>query len=355
MQVFLLAREFRRLGHQVCVVSMIQPKYFISDLNSAGVELFDLKMRPGKIDIFALWRYLKIIYSWRPDVIHSHMFHANVFARMASILSRNIPLISTAHNINEVEGSFFRYWLYRMTSRLSLKNTNVSQIARDFYVKNKLFSESRSLCVYNGIEISSFSRGCDRSYSNNAKGFVWLVVGRFVPAKDFHNLLKALDILQIDGTLEKFDARVMWVGDGPLFDEIKGISDNSKYSSRVSFLGIRDDVPKLMATVNGLVMSSAWEGLPITLLEACASRLPFIGTDVGGVREIISKVNSDWLVPAGDSVALSNAMRTLMATSPESLIGSKNKMEQLVRTSFDIRAVANQWLSIYFPDAHNVG
>lgn len=355
MQVFLLAREFSRLGHQVCVVSMIQPKYFINDLNSAGVVLFDLKMRPGRIDLFALWRYLKVIYSWRPDVIHSHMFHANVFARIASVFCRNIPLISTAHNINEVEGSSFRYWIYRMTSRLSFINTNVSQIARDFYVKNKLFSESKSLCVYNGIEISSFSLDGNKSYPvDNAEGFVWLVVGRFVPAKDFHNLLKSLDILQNDGTLEKFDARVIWVGHGPLFDEIKSISDNSDYSSRVSFLGIRDDVPRLMAKANGLVMSSAWEGLPITLLEACASKLPFIGTDVGGVREIISKVNSDWLVPGGDPVALANAMRTLMTSSPESLIRSKDKMEQLVRTSFDIRAVASQWLFIYFSDAHNI-
>lgn len=116
---------------------------------------------------------------------------------------------------------------------------------------------------------------------------------------------------------------------------------------RITFLGRRGDVESLMRAADAFVFSSNWEGLPLVLLEAAASGLPIVSTDVGGCREIVADGVSGHLTPQGDKAALATSMRELMAEPPEVLLAMGAEGRRRVEATYDIENVIPQWEELY--------
>ena len=129
--------------------------------------------------------------------------------------------------------------------------------------------------------------------------FLWLAVGRLVPQKDVPNLLDAF----AKHHAAHPRSRLAIVGDGALRDEMVAHAASLGVGEAVAFLGIRRDVPQLMAAADVFVMSSAWEGLPNVVMEAMAAGLPVVSTNVGGVAELVEDPGTGALVPASDAGA----------------------------------------------------
>ena len=106
---------------------MLPPQAFTEELAAAGIPVVTLNMRRGVPDPRAVFRLVKILRQWRPDIVHSHMVHANLLARIARMFYKVPVVISTAHNINE--GGRLREVAYRLTDFLSRFDINVSQAA----------------------------------------------------------------------------------------------------------------------------------------------------------------------------------------------------------------------------------
>ena len=118
-------------------------------------------------------------------------------------------------------------------------------------------------------------------------------------------------------------------------------------SSEVRFLGTRTDVPRLMAAADAYVMASAWEGLPMGLLEASASALPIVATDVGGNHEIVRDRISGELAPAKNPAALADAMLRIVERSVDSRRSMGLAGRQHVRQHYSLSAVVDQWEQLY--------
>ena len=115
----------------------------------------------------------------------------------------------------------------------------------------------------------------------------------------------------------------------------------------VRFLGARRDVPALMNACDGLVLSSDVEGLPMVLLEAGASGLPQVATQVGGVSEAIIHKRTGYLVPAGDAAALASAMEKLSAMPAEARAEMGQAAREYAMARFDLTTVASAWEDLY--------
>jgi glycosyltransferase involved in cell wall biosynthesis len=115
----------------------------------------------------------------------------------------------------------------------------------------------------------------------------------------------------------------------------------------VELLGIRDDVPDLMRAADGYVMSSAWEGLPLVLLEAAATSLPIVATDVGGNATVVMDETSGFIVPPGSPEALAAAMQRLQDTpaSQRQAMGQAGRAH--VIATYDLEAVLDTWERLY--------
>jgi glycosyltransferase involved in cell wall biosynthesis len=111
----------------------------------------------------------------------------------------------------------------------------------------------------------------------------------------------------------------------------------------VHWLGLRHDVPDLLAASDAYVMSSRWEGSPNALLEALAGALPVAATEVGGVRDLVEEGRSGFLVPPGDSAALAAAMGRVMTLPPEERRRMGRCGLRSVQSRHDSQVVLEQW------------
>ena len=115
----------------------------------------------------------------------------------------------------------------------------------------------------------------------------------------------------------------------------------------VTMMGERNDIPELLNAADAYVMSSAWEGAPIVLLEASASRLPIATTDVGGNGELVSDGKTGLLVAHRNPEALSQAMMRIMDMTPEERAAMGKAARKRVRDEFAMDAILDQWEALY--------
>ena len=140
--------------------------------------------------------------------------------------------------------------------------------------------------------------------------FVLGNVGRLAPPKVPSDLIHAF----VCASRVRPEARLVLVGDGPLRGEVESLVARLGVSGRVALLGLRRDVPDLMAAFDAFVFASRWEGLPRTILQAMAAGLPVVATRVDGVPDAVDDGETGYLVPPGDVPTLADRMLRLMAT-----------------------------------------
>ncbi|MCD9535867.1 glycosyltransferase [Photobacterium carnosum] len=340
-QVCNLCDQFIELGHDVSLAYLLEPQVITPQ--SDQVSIYPLGLTRSPLSLFGtFYRLVKLIKKLQPDVIHTHMVHANLIARIASIFAKTPVLISTAHNANE--GSKLRMLAYRLTNPLANMTTNVSQKAVEAFIEQGAATANTIDMVPNGINTDQFSSNkqlqaqVKETFGVMENERIVLAVGRNDPAKDYTNLLEAIALLP-QNNIAKFFVVGLNVEDlAPLAKEL-GISD------RVSFLGLRRDISDLMAAADIFIMSSAWEGLPIVIGEAMASECAVITTDAGGAAQWLP--NRDYIVPIKNASALSQGLNRLIHLSETELgnIGRQNR--DYIIEHFSLKSVTQTWLNIY--------
>lgn len=346
MQVTQLALELRRRGCEVWVVSMRTPVAFVRELKDGGVEIRSLDMQPGKPGLKGLLRFLNLLREIRPQILHAHLFHANLLARFTRLICPVPVLLSTIHSLAEsASGSGkirLRDWLYRLTDALSDRTISVSEAVAVRHLESHAVSPRRSAVIPNGALPERFESSAEkRTRVREALGihdeFAWLAAGRLMWKKDYATMLLAM---------AKQPAGMLFIaGEGPLGEELRVQAE--AFGERVRFLGLREDVPDLMNACDGLVMSSVVEGLPMVLIEAALASLPAVATDVGGIREVIRDGETGFVVPVQDAEALGDAMRRVAAMPAD----ARQRMGAIARRNaidrFSLSEVAARWESLY--------
>jgi glycosyltransferase involved in cell wall biosynthesis len=352
LQVVEMARGMKERGWEVDVVSMLPPKPPSADLTSSGITLHNLQMRRGIGDPGAVLRLRQIIERIRPDVVHSHMTHANLLARMTRPFTKMPVLINTLHgykmySVNST-GSGMREFAHRLTDGYADMTTAVCQAAADRYVKIKVAPAHKMKMVPNGIRTPAFRpnerlRFIERHRLNLRDEFVWLAAGRLEMVKDYGCMLRSfVDALQSDARQV-----LLIAGEGSLAPELLQTALDLGVRENVRFLGFRDDISALMRAADGFVMSSIFEGMPLALLEAGASELPIVATRVGGNAETMLEGRSGLLVPARDPAALGRAMRSVVSMSIEERREMGRAGGDFVRGKYSLEAVLDQWEALY--------
>jgi glycosyltransferase involved in cell wall biosynthesis len=332
--VALLALSLARRGWPVRVVSMIEPSAFQDELAAAGVPLHSLRMRPGWPNPLAVARLLAILRDTRPRVLHSHMFHANMLARAIRLVFPVPLVVSTLHSMAESSRRSAdvrtRDWLYRLTDPLSDVTVAVSDAVAERHASARAVPRAKLRVIPNGVDTERFR---PRAEPRAGREFAWLAVGRLMWKKDYPTMLRAAararaGVLSIAGT-------------GPLESELRALGTDAR------FLGPRQDIPELMNACDGLLLSSVVEGLPMVLLEAAASGLPCVATDVGGVRDVVVDQRTGFLVPPGDPDALAAAMSRLAGLPIEARRRMGQAARDLALERFDLGVVTAQWERLY--------
>ncbi len=336
-----LAQALRARGDAVSVVSMLPPTAFVRDLEDARIEVASLGMKAGRLNIRGVVRFLAFVRAFRPDIIHGHMFHASILARMAQVLL-GVPAVCTIHS--EIECSDrrssgrLRERIYRITDAACRRTTAVSESVKQRYIRENIVPSHRIEVIGNGVDMDRFQPCAEqRDRTRAALGwhdsFVWLAVGRLELAKDYPTLIHAFRSVHAQSP----STRLAIAGEGRSRREIERLIEQFSLSGVVSLLGLRDDVPELMNACDAFVMCSAREGGPLVVLEAAAVGKPVVATAVGVAPESIVHGQTGLLVPPADPDALADAMKQLIQLTPQALhrMGESGRRHVMERYSLD--------------------
>jgi glycosyltransferase involved in cell wall biosynthesis len=344
-QILILARAMRARGHDVRIVALTPLGPMGLEAQREGIPTQSLELRRNIGDLPRLARLVRMIREWRPDILHTHMVHANLLGRAVRPLARVGALVSTIHSISD--GGRLRMAGYRLTNGLVDRVTIISRLAADRYVKIGVVPAGRLEVIPNTVDLERFrpspeARTTIREQLGIGDEFVWLAVGRFQPAKDYPTMIAAFANLARGST-----SRLVLVGQGPLRGAVETLLRAEGIEDRVRFLGVRRDVPDLMNGADGYVLSSAWEGMPVVLLEAAAVGLPVVATRVGGVAEVVENGVTGSLVPPSDPTALAAAMRAIEALTPDKRMAMGGRGRALVQQRYSTDSVMEMWERLY--------
>lgn len=347
-QLLSAAELLHRRGHEIVIVSLTPLGPMGLQARGAGIRTESLEMRRGIPDPRGLARLVRLVRGWRPDVLHSHMVHANLMARALRLLAPVPVVVSTIHNI--YEGGPVWMAAYRLTNRLVDHMTIISDAAAERFIAEGIVPETLLTVVPNGIDadrLRDVPPGARESLRREAgvddREFAWLAVGRFEVAKDYPNMLRGFARVRE----RQPRAVLLLVGRGSLQPETEALARELGLAGAVRFLGVRSDVPVVMSAADGYVMSSAWEGMPMVLLEAAAAGLPIVATSVGGNREVVRNEETGFLVPATDPEALGLAMLRLMSLTAEQRRSMGERGREHVRANYGLHRVAERWERLY--------
>ncbi len=339
-----LADEYVKRGHFVHIISLTDTLIIKPQKSEVKIDCLNLKKSLFGF-IKAYFSARKIIIKIKPDVVHSHMIHANIFARLLRISTPMKFLVSTMHNKNE--GGRLRMLSYRFTDFLADISTNVSQEAVDEFLEKKAVTPNKIRTQYNGIDTTKFtfsqkSRISIKSELNISENdIVFLSVGRLTKAKDYPNLLVAFSHVRATYS----NIKILIIGDGELKEELHSLTKKLNLESNVIFLGLKDNIHDWMSACDFFVLSSEWEGFGLVVAEAMSCERITIATDSGGVKEVLG--NNGFLVPIKDSKKLSDAI--LKAISMPNL--DKENLQKLARKhiedNFSIENIVSNWIEIY--------
>lgn len=353
-QVVDLVKELKLRGWDSYVFYLTGPNEFEQELAESGipVEKIGLDARPIEI-LRNLLRFSRRIREYSPKLVHSHMFHANMFARFTRIFFPKIKVICTAHSVFETssalgqnEQSSHRDTLYRLTDFLCDLTTHISRKGFARYVDAGLIKSSKAAIVHNGVNLEKF-RYRRRDLNSTNTDFRWITVGRLERVKNHELLLRAF------AGLDDFHHLTI-VGGGSQEEVLKELTSQLRIEGRVEFLGKQNSVNDLLLKSDAFVLSSNVEGLPLSLIEAHAVGLPIVATDAGGCSEVVSDGLSGIIVPRFDEKALKDGMSRManfdvLIRSNMGLVGS-----EIVRERFDIELISREWSLAYEAIIENI-
>lgn len=350
-QVVRLATELKAQGWAVAIACLVPPIAYSEQLRRRGIEVHSLGMRRRVPDPRALLRFRTLVHNFRPDLVHSHMFHANIFTRAARLLCHLPVLICTAHNLREASERGGPTWhkemLYRFTDFLADRTTIICRAAFERYLRVGAVPYTKFEVIPNAVDTDLYSRSGESRAAARArleieKQFVWLSVGRLVKQKDFPTLLVAFEQLNSSNSL------LLVAGRGPLENELREQCERLGIAQRVHFCGTSEDLLPLYHAADGFVLASEFEGLSSALLEAASMGLPAVVTDVGGNAEIVLDGVTGHLAPRRNPSRLAAAMRDI----EESPVEHRQQFGLAARkhccANYRIEAVIRQWTDLYF-------
>jgi sugar transferase (PEP-CTERM/EpsH1 system associated) len=342
--------------HRICALRGFQVEWVQQEQLADKVYALGGKWRRPHFPLRGLIRVMK---QYRPSIVHSRNW-GSIEAILAARLAGVPVVIHSEHGyeMDMLEGLPFRRRLLRRgLYTMADAVFTVTRELRDFHARETWLAPERIRVIHNGVDSSRFSprpetRQQMREQLGIVRGaFVLGTVGRMVPIKDQHTLLRAAELLVRRGV----NVCLLLVGYGSALSELQGYASSSpELRGRALFAGLSQGVAELLNAMDVFVLASLKEGMSNTLLEAMASGLPVVATRVGGNSELVEEGRSGWLFAPGNAEQLADQL-ALLANDEASRrqLGAAARRRVLEQFSFD--RMLEQYRNLYLEMAVHRG
>lgn len=288
--------------------------------------------------LMAVWNALS---AFSPDVVHTHLSACVYCAPWA--IAHKTTMLHTLHNVPEKELSGLKRFVMGIIYKLhGVVPVTISNSNRALTAKYYGLASDCVMMIENPVDIKAFQN--IHLDERDERTWDFICIARFAEQKNHKMLVEAAaSLIRGDELHSGFDAKIALVGSGPFRDSIWGLIKEYGLEGNIELLGKRDDVAELLHDSKCFVLSSLYEGLPMTILEAMAAGLPVIATSVGGVPDVVD--GNGILVEPNDTDALVRAMRLVVGDSEKCAAMSKRSLELVCR--YDVENVARRYEELY--------
>lgn len=304
---------------------------------SKDVNLIYLNKKKG-IDVRVMFKIVRLFKEYKPDVVHTHL---NVMAYIlpATILNKVRLRFHTVHSIAQEEAK----GISRLVMKLAYKFFNFTPIAICETVK-KTIQETYKIsedipCIYNGIDIDIFKYSNDIKKNNESINLI--NIGTLYHVKNHELLIEAF--YEVQKNYPNITLEI--VGDGELRSILERKIKKYKLKEKIILKGYLENVSKELKKSDIYVMSSNYEGLPLSILEAMACGLPIIATNVGGIPEVVTNNKNGILVDVGNKKQLIDALRKIIYDYNLRSIMGKFSLE--MSKKYNIQNMTSEYEKLY--------
>jgi glycosyltransferase involved in cell wall biosynthesis len=310
-----------------------------SEITSCGTTVSYLAGR-GLLDVGRLARLARLIRGLGPDLVHTHLSYANILGVLAARLAGR-PAVASIRNVTTDQTRFDRSKRIIQSVILRLLADRVIVVARTAVAetqRNFRLPQDRLTVLPNAIDQNRLHLPADfdrttkrRELAISVDEAVICTVARLDPGKGHRFLLRAAATLR-----QRYPAaRYLVVGTGRDDDALRAQAAALGVADIVKFLGLRRDVPEILAASDLFVLPSLNEGLSRAMLEAMAVGTPVVATDVGGAADVLISNQTGWLVPPGDPAALAGAIGEALR-DPQQAFTYARRATTLVREHYGV-------------------
>lgn len=356
-----LAQGLKLSGHDVTVVTMYDKGNYVPVFcEQYQMDIINLQIKSpharnllqkGAAVLQGLYHLFRLMGREQFDIIQTFTHYSNIIGPLIAWLAR-VPTRVTSQR-NSLVG--YPIWLlmcdrFVTNSPLVQMMTAVSEGTRLFSIQQQGIRPDKLVTIYNGIDVAPYHRSLSPAEAQELRqdlgledtAVIILTVARLHPQKGHCYLIRA-----IPGIREAIpNVHFLFVGEGELVNELTAQIHKAGLENCVHLLGVRQDIPNLLAISHLFVLPSLWEGLPNAVLEAMAAGLPVVATNVDGCPELVVDGETGFLVPAADSQRLQQAIvnilqdHSLAATMAQA---AKNRVINL----FSIEQNISSYISLY--------
>ena len=303
-------------------------------------------------DTLAVRKIRDLLRGFRPDIVHTHTPKAGIAGRWAAKLAGVPKIVHTYHGFgfspqHPIWQKAFYVGLERATARITSQFVVVSDPNRLLGQSYGIFRRENCALIRSGVDFADFqSNGLDKAKKKIELGVepsdkIVGIVASFTPAKALHLFLEAAAkiAMEIPGVI------FVMVGDGALRPQLEQQAEELGITPALRMLGWRRDIPELLKAFDVFLLTSLWEGLPRSLVEALLSGVPAVASCVDGIGEVVQEGRNGFLAPPGNTTAMATAVVRLLRDEP--LRQAMGKQARCSVDHFSVQKMLKDYSDLY--------
>jgi len=313
----------------------------IAEAAMGNVKTLHAVPMKGDLDLLFIPRLMSIIKKENPDIIHLHSRRgADILGGIAAKLTGKRCILT--RRVDNPENRVWASVKYRFYDRI----ITISEGIREVLVSEKIPSH-KITCVHSAVDVELYSQTCDREWFLKEFGLketsrVCGTIAQFIDRKGHHFLIRAIpEILKAVP-----EAVFMFLGKGPMEDQLKSQCRELGIENHVLFAGFRDDLDRIMGCLDLVIHPALMEGLGVSLLQAAAAGVPIVGTRTGGIPEIVRDGVNGYLLPPANVRSITDTVTKIFANRELAANFGENGRAIAFR-SFSIESMVGGNLGMY--------
>jgi len=305
-------------------------KNYLAELEKNDIRYFFIGYDSRKKPWRGIFRVRKYVTENKIDIYHSHFLYGVLFGFLT-----NIPKIYTHHNIKfQIGKKKFKFF-----DKLINSYVGISEICSDTL---STYTSKKITTIINSVDTTKFPKNTPVRKIKDSINL--LAVGTIHPQKNYYLLVSAISLLPLH-IKKRINISIAGEGEKEYTENLKNHIKDKDLTETINLIGNQNNIPELMSKFDIFIMSSAWEGLPISLIEASISGLPCIVTNVGGCSEVINTCKNGIIVEPNNAQKLANAIIVYFDNPERISEHSKNGMKY--SHIYSIKTATDKHLKLY--------